>query len=90
VQLGQRAAGIERLTASRERATAAKADFELALTLFVWARVEALTAEPTAATLHAAATTVLDRLGVHHVPRAPLPPPTIELPAQGSATELVH
>ena len=90
VQSGRREAGIERLKASRQRATAANAEFELALTLRTWARVEALTSEPAAAALEVAATTILERLGVHHLPEAPLAAPTIELPAQGSATELVH
>ncbi len=90
VQDGRRAAGIERLNASRQRATAANAEFELALTLHVWARVEALAGEPAAAALEAASQTILARLGVHRLPDAPLPAPTIELPAQGSATELVH
>jgi hypothetical protein len=90
VQSGRRAAGVERLMASRQRATAANAEFELALTLHVWARVEALAGEPAAAALEAASQAILDRLGVHRLPDAPLPEPTIELPAQGSETELVH
>jgi tetratricopeptide (TPR) repeat protein len=82
VQLGRTDEGIERLKASRQRATAAKADFELGLTLRTWARVETLTASPAAAALEAAASTILERLGVQQLPEAPLPNPTIVLPAQ--------
>jgi tetratricopeptide (TPR) repeat protein len=82
VQGGRRDAGIERLRSSRQRATAAKADFELALTLHVWARVEALTGDPAAAALEAASATILGRLGVDHLPDAPLPDTRIVLPTQ--------
>jgi hypothetical protein len=82
VQLGRTDDGIGRLMASRQRATAANADFELGLTLRTWARVEALSASPAAAALEAAASTILERIGVHHLPEAPLPGPTIVLPAQ--------
>ena len=46
VQSGRREAGVERLRASRQRATAANAEFELALTLHVWPGSRRLSASP--------------------------------------------
>ncbi len=85
VQVGDRAAGLERLLSSRGRATAASADFELALTLHEWARVERVVGSPAAAALELAAGTILAGLGVQSVPEVPLPVRQVSLPAGRSA-----
>ncbi len=92
VQVGDRDAGLAMLLSSRGRATAASADFELAVTLHEWARVERTAGSGTAAALELSAGTLLGGLGVRSVPEVPLPARHISLPAgrrPESAAELV-
>ena len=65
---------VAHLQSSRTRASEAKAEYELALTLHEWSRVGELVEDPGAAALEAAAMTILGSLGVSAVPDAPLSP----------------
>ncbi|MEO7981965.1 MAG: tetratricopeptide repeat protein, partial [Sporichthyaceae bacterium] len=89
-QTGDLAGAERRLHQSRGRATDAKADFELALTLHEWARVAAASDPVRAEGMRLSAATMLRALGVRSVAEALLPDQVLVIPTQGTPAQLVH
>jgi class 3 adenylate cyclase/tetratricopeptide (TPR) repeat protein len=89
-QTGDAAGAQLRLHASRQRATEAKADFELALTLHEWSRVLAPLDPRRSRGMRISARTILHALGVRSVSEAPLPDTVLHIPAQSTPAALVH